>query len=44
MMVFAIFYRAVWRVVLPKVGNYKLVPGKEYLDDGTVVTVVSGQF
>lgn len=39
-MVFGVFYWAVWRVVLPKVFKYDLVPTKETLDDGTVVTVV----
>ncbi|KAG1788728.1 amino acid transporter [Suillus plorans] len=34
-------YWVVWRIVLPKVFGYSLVPRKETLDDGTVVTVVS---
>ncbi|KAG1858584.1 cell morphogenesis N-terminal-domain-containing protein [Suillus tomentosus] len=30
---------AVWRIVLPKVFGYELVPRKEKLDDGTIVAV-----
>ena len=33
-------YWAVWRILLPKVFGYELVPRKETLDDGTVVTLV----
>ncbi|KAI9570779.1 amino acid transporter [Boletus coccyginus] len=33
-------YWAVWRVLLPKIFGYELVPHKETLDDGTVVTMV----
>ncbi|KAF7976675.1 hypothetical protein HWV62_6027 [Athelia sp. TMB] len=40
-MAFGVFYWAVWRVVLPKVFGYELVPRKETLEDGTVVTLVS---
>jgi len=36
-----VFYWAVWRVFLPKVFRYELVPRKETLDDGTVVTLFS---
>ena len=36
-----VFYWAGWRIVLPKVFGYHLVPKKEVLADGTVVTVVS---
>lgn len=39
-MAFGIFYWAVWRIVLPKVFGYELVPNKTVLDDGTVVNVV----
>lgn len=39
-MVFGIVYWAVWRIVLPKVFKYELVPTKAALKDGTVVTVV----
>ncbi|KAH8115358.1 high affinity methionine permease [Phellopilus nigrolimitatus] len=34
-----IAYWAVWRIVLPRVFGYELVPTKETLGDGTVVTV-----
>lgn len=36
-----IVYWAAWRVLLPKVFGYELVPRKEKLEDGTVVTLVS---
>ena len=36
-----VFYWAGWRIVLPKVFGYHLIPKKEVLSDGTVVTVVS---
>jgi hypothetical protein len=36
-----VLYWAVWRVVLPRVFHYELVPRKEKLEDGTVVTLVS---
>ena len=39
-MILGIIYWAVWRVVLPKIFGYKLVPNKAVLDDGTVVNVV----
>ena len=39
-MLFGVFYWAVWRIILPKLGNYKLVREKESLEDGTVVTIV----
>ncbi|KAI5115929.1 hypothetical protein M0805_009865 [Coniferiporia weirii] len=32
-------YWAVWRIVLPRVFHYELLPTKETLSDGTVVTV-----
>lgn len=40
-MVFGVLYWAAWRVLLPRVFGYELVPRKEKLDDGTVVTLVS---
>lgn len=39
-MVTGVLYWAGWRVILPKVFGYELVPRKETLDDGTVITVV----
>ncbi|KAI0063748.1 high affinity methionine permease [Artomyces pyxidatus] len=36
-------YWAVWRVVLPHVFGFELVPRKEKLEDGTVVTLFSRQ-
>lgn len=39
-MLFGVIYWAVWRVVLPKVFGYELVPTKVVLDDGTTVNVV----
>lgn len=39
-MIFGIFYWAVWRVFLPWLFKYKLVPMKDTLKDGTVLTVV----
>jgi len=39
-MFLGVVYWAVWRIVLPSVFGYKLVPEKDTLDDGTVVTVV----
>ncbi|KIK32460.1 hypothetical protein CY34DRAFT_153364 [Suillus luteus UH-Slu-Lm8-n1] len=36
-----VLYWAAWRILLPKVFGYKLLPRKEMLDDGTVVTVFS---
>jgi solute carrier family 7 (L-type amino acid transporter), member 9/15 len=39
-MVIGIIYWAVWRIVLPKIFGYMLVPSKVVLDDGTVVNVV----
>lgn len=39
-MIFGVFYWTVWRIILPKVFRYKLVPNKTVLDDGTVVNVV----
>lgn len=33
-------YWAGWRIILPRVFGYELVPRKEVLSDGTVVTVV----
>ena len=43
-MVLGVIYWAVWRVVLPKMFGYELVPNKVVLDDGTVVTVVRSLF
>lgn len=39
-MFLGVVYWAVWRIVLPRIFGYKLVPEKDTLDDGTVVTVV----
>ena len=39
-MAFGVIYWAVWRVVLPKIFGYELVPNKVVLVDGTVVNVV----
>ena len=36
-----ILYWAIWTIVLPNIFKYELVPRKEILSDGTVVTVVS---
>ncbi len=38
---FGVLYWAVWRLVLPYVFKFRLVPRKEVLEDGTVVTLVS---
>ena len=43
-MVLGVIYWAVWRVVLPKIFGYELVPNKVVLDDGTVVNVVCSLF
>ncbi|KIJ93551.1 hypothetical protein K443DRAFT_135026 [Laccaria amethystina LaAM-08-1] len=40
-MFLGVVYWAVWRIVLPSILGYKLVPEKDTLDDGTVVTVFS---
>ncbi|EJU06104.1 amino acid transporter [Dacryopinax primogenitus] len=40
-MVVGALYWAIWRVILPVVFGYELVPRKERLSDGTVVTVFS---
>lgn len=40
-MLFGALYWAVWRLVLPYIFKFRLVPMKEILEDGTVVTVVS---
>ncbi|KAJ7160104.1 amino acid transporter [Mycena filopes] len=40
-MFFGVFYWAVWRVIMPRVFNYELVPRKEQLADGTFVTLFS---
>ncbi|KAF8889842.1 amino acid transporter [Infundibulicybe gibba] len=40
-MILGVLYWAVWRVILPKVFGYNLIPRKETLDDGTVVTIFS---
>ncbi|KAG1845215.1 amino acid permease-domain-containing protein [Suillus tomentosus] len=34
-----VLYWAAWRIMLPKVFGYELVPRKERLDDGTFVTI-----
>lgn len=41
-MVFAVGVWFVWRVALPRLGHYELVPVREKVWDGTVITVVSG--
>lgn len=40
-MFLGVVYWAVWRIFLPRIFGYKLVPEKDTLDDGTVVTVFS---
>ena len=40
-MVFSVIYWGTWWVVLPKLFRYTLVPVKDKLSDGTVVTIVS---
>ena len=40
-MVAGVLYWAGWQILLPKVFGYELVPRKETLDDGTVITLVS---
>lgn len=40
-MAFGLLYWAVWQLVLPYVFKFRLVPRKEVLEDGTVVTLVS---
>jgi len=35
-----VLYWAVWKLVLPYVFRFRLVPRKEVLEDGTVVTLV----
>ncbi|KAI0317435.1 amino acid transporter [Amylostereum chailletii] len=40
-MAVGVLYWAGWRILLPKVFGHRLVPRKETLDDGTVVTVFS---
>ena len=35
-----VIYWAMWRVILPRIFGYVLVPNKVVLDDGTVVNVV----
>ncbi|KAG2105827.1 amino acid transporter [Suillus discolor] len=39
-MLAGVLYWAVWRIVLPKVFGYELIPRKEKLDDGTIVALV----
>ena len=36
----AVGYWAVWRILLPKLFGYELVPEKQKLKDGTVVALV----
>ena len=43
-MVLGVIYWTVWRVVLPKIFGYELVPNKVILDDGTIVNVVRSLF
>ncbi|KAF8835791.1 amino acid transporter [Paxillus ammoniavirescens] len=38
---FGVLYWAAWRIILPKVFGYELVPRKDVLEDGTVVTLFS---
>ncbi|KAI5116554.1 hypothetical protein M0805_007562 [Coniferiporia weirii] len=38
-MILGVVYWAVWRKMLPRMFNYELVPKKEVLPDGTLVTV-----
>jgi hypothetical protein len=40
-LVFGVLYWAVWQLALPYVFKFRLVPRKEVLEDGTVVTLVS---
>lgn len=40
-MAVGVLYWAVWRIALPRVFGYELVPRKEKLEDGIVVTLVS---
>ncbi|KIK81323.1 hypothetical protein PAXRUDRAFT_832930 [Paxillus rubicundulus Ve08.2h10] len=40
-LVFGVLYWATWRIILPKVFGYELVPHKNVLEDGTVVTSFS---
>jgi solute carrier family 7 (L-type amino acid transporter), member 9/15 len=40
-MMFGVLYWAVWKLVLPYVFKFRLVPRKELLEDGTVVVLVS---
>ncbi|TFK39203.1 amino acid transporter [Crucibulum laeve] len=40
-MLLGIVYWGVWRIVLPKIFGYELIPRKEVLQDGTVVTMFS---
>ena len=42
-MLAGVLYWAVWKLVLPYVFGFRLVPRKEVLKDGTVVTLVSSQ-
>jgi solute carrier family 7 (L-type amino acid transporter), member 9/15 len=37
---FGVLYWAVWQLVLPYVFRVRLVPRKEVLEDGTVITLV----
>jgi len=38
---FGVLYWAVWQLVLPYIFKFRLVPRKEVLEDGTVVTLFS---
>jgi hypothetical protein len=37
-MLAGVLYWAAWRIILPKVFGYELVPRKERLDDGTILS------
>ncbi|KAF8469286.1 amino acid transporter [Russula ochroleuca] len=40
-MMFGVLYWAIWKLMLPYVFKFRLVPRKEVLEDGTVVTLFS---
>ncbi|KAL4079817.1 amino acid transporter [Scleroderma citrinum] len=42
-LLFGVLYWAGWRIILPRVFGYELVPRKETLDDGTVLTTFSSK-
>lgn len=43
-MLVGVLYWAGWQILLPKVFGYELIPRKETLSDGTVITLVSSTF